>query len=139
MKVQSYYYSKTGNAQELATRIAREYKVKADQIPPAYQPERETVVFISFESGKLEEKLVTFCKSLTIAKARHVALAVVGPDTTGLDELRSLISSTGVEVLDDTFHAAVKGGFLKKGKISSAQLDEGLAWSKKIVDSFGLE
>jgi len=139
MKLQSFYYSKNGNAKAISEKIAREYKLKADQIPPAYQPEREAIVFIAFESGKIEPKLGSFCRSLTPAKTKNVALAVVGPNTQGVDELKAIIEPTGVRVLDNVYTATVKGGLFSKGKITEEQVEAGLQWAHSVVASVGME
>ena len=131
MKLQSFYYARTksGNAQAIAEKIAREYKLKADQIPPAYQPEREAIVFLTFDSGKVDSKLRSFCRSLTPNKARNVALAVIGPNDEGLDELTALIETTGVNVLNNVYRVNVKTGLFSKGKISDEQLEGSLKWA----------
>lgn len=139
MKLQSFYYSNNGNAKAISEKIAREYKLKADQIPPAYQPEREAIVFIAFESGKLEPKLVNFCKSLTPAKTKNVAISIVGADTKGLDELKALVAATGVNVIDNVYTATVKGGLFSKGKISDEQVEAGLQWAHSVVAAVGME
>jgi len=134
MKIQSYYFNKKSeNAQKVAERIAREYTVKADQLPPAYQPEREAVLFITFESGKVDEKLSKFCKSLNVNKAKTVAFGVVGKDKEGLDELKKIVTDCGLSVWDDVYFAEMKGGLFSKGKLTDEQLSAGLAWAKGIV------
>ena len=136
MKLQSYYFSDSGNAKALAAAIAKEYSLKVDQIPPAYQPDRDAIVFISFDSGSVADKLRNFCRSLTPAKAKNVALAVVGKNDAGLSEVQKLLEGVGVNVFPDFYRCTLKSGLFSKGKISEEQVAEGVAWAKKLVDSY---
>jgi flavodoxin len=135
MKVQSYYSSKAGNSYMIAAAIAKENSVKVDQIPPAYQPENERVVFISFESNYADEKLEKFLKTLTTAKCKSVAFAVVGPDTKGLDNYKKIVSDLGIKVHDDVYECKVTSGLFKKGKVTEEQVKGALAWSEKIKEA----
>lgn len=137
MKIQSLYFSKAGNSKEVADKIARVYKCKSDQIPPAYQPEREAVVFISMEPGKLDAKLVNFCKSLTPAKTKNIAICVVGTDVTGGEELKGIVSGTGVNVIEVHHLAIKKAGIFGKAKVTDADINSALEWAAGIVK--GLE
>ena len=135
MKVQSYYSSKAGNSYQIASVIAKENSVKVDQIPPAYQPENERVIFISFESNNSDSKVEKFLKTLTLAKCKSVAFAVVGADTKGLDGYKKIVQDLGIKVHDDVYHVKLAGGLFKKGKITEDDLKGALEWSHKIMDA----
>lgn len=137
MKLQSYAFSPTGNGNKIAEVIATEYRLKADKIPPAYQPEREAVVFISVDSGKADAKLLNFVKSLTPAKAKSVAFSVCGPDTAIAAELKAIVTAAGIKVYDNDYHAAMKFGmFGSKLKITNDQLKGVLEWAKAIIAEY---
>lgn len=134
MKVQSYYSSKAGNAYSIAAVIAKENSVKVDQIPPAYQPENERVIFISFESNNADSKVEKFLRTLTPAKCKSVAFAVVGPDTKGLDVYKKAVEDQGIKVHDEVFEVKLASGLFKKGKLTDQNLKDALAWSERIKE-----
>lgn len=134
MKVQSYYSSKAGNSYQIAAVIAKENSVKVDQIPPAYQPENERVIFISYESNFSDAKVEKFLKTLTTAKCKSVAFAIVGDDTKNLDSYKKIVSDLGIKVHDEVYQVKLGGGLFKKGKITEEHLKGALEWSHKIID-----
>ena len=134
MKVQSYYSSKAGNAYQLASAIAKENSVKVDQIPPAYQPENERVIFISYESNYSDSKVEKFLKTLTTAKCKSVAFIVVGEDTKNLDSYKKIVQDLGIKVHDEVYHVKLGGGLFKKGKLTEEHVKGALEWSRKIMD-----
>lgn len=139
MKMQSLYFSKNdaGNPQVIADKIAREFQCKCDKIPPAYPAERELLVCITFESGKIPKPLGDFVKNITPERAQNVGFIVVGPDTTGLDDLRNLVSANGVKVVDP-LHITVKSGMFSKGKITESDVKTAVEWARKNVGTLGV-
>lgn len=135
MKVQSYYSTKANNSAKIAAVIANKNKVKVDQVPPAYQPENERVIFISFESNFADTKLTKFLSTLTTAKCKSVAFAVVGPDTKGLAEYKKIVEDLGIKVHEDVYECKIAGGLFKKGKLTDEQLQGAIDWSDKIIES----
>lgn len=138
MKMQSLYFTKSGNAQVIADRISREFKCKCDQIPPAYPCETETLVCITFESGKIDKKLSDFCKNLTPVRAVNVGLCVVGPDDTGLSELKGILVGNGVNIMSDVLQISVKKGLFGQGKVTEADATKGVQWATSLTKALNL-
>lgn len=137
MKMQSLYFTKNGNAQKVADFISRDIKCKCDQIPPAYPCEKEMLVCISFESGKIDKKLMDFCKTMTPERAQHVVFAVIGPDNTGLDELKSVIQGNKIHVMEKTLECRVKKGLFGQGKLSDNDAQAAIPWIHSIIKELG--
>lgn len=136
MKVQSYYSSKAGNSYQIAAVIAKENSVKVDQIPPAYQPENERVVFISVEANNPDTKVPKFLNTLTLAKCKSVAFSIVGNDTKGMiAEYKKIVEGLGIKVHENVYECPVASGLFKKGKVTEEQLKGALEWSKKIMEA----
>ena len=134
MKIQSYYYDATGKAYTIAERIARENRVKVDKVPPAYQPEREAVVFVTIESGNAPEPVTKFLKTLTPAKTKSVAFCIVGKNLDGLDVMKEAVKDTGVKVHENVYEChVVKPGLFKKAKLTQEQIDHAITWSEEIM------
>ncbi len=136
MKLQSYYFDATGKAYMIAERIAREYRVKADKMPPAYQPEREAVLFITIESGNAPEPVTKFLKTLTVAKAKSVAFCIVGKNLDGLDTMKEALKDTGVKIHDNVYECHVeKPGLFKKAKLTQEQIDHAIVWTEEVLEA----
>ena len=134
MKVQSYYFDATGKAYQIAERIAKQYQCKADKVPPAYQPEREIVIFITVESGNTPEPVTKFLKTMTPAKARSVAFCIVGKNLDGLETMKEAVKDTGVAVVDDVYEChVVKPGLFKKAQLTNEQIEGSIAWTERVL------
>ena len=134
MKVQSYYFDATGKAYQIAERIAKQYQCKADKVPPAYQPEREIVIFITVESGNTPEPVTKFLKTMTPAKARSVAFCIVGKNLDGLETMKEAIKGTGVAVVDDVYEChVVKPGLFKKAQLTNEQIEGSIVWTERVL------
>ncbi len=136
MKLQSYYFDATGKAYQIAERIAREYRVKADKIPPAYQPEREAVLFITVESGNVPEPVTKFLRTLTPAKTRSVAFCIVGKNLNGLDTMKDALKGIDVKIHENVYECHVeKAGLFKKAKLTQEQIDHAIVWTEEVLAS----
>ena len=57
MKLQVFLSGENGYAQAIADELAEMFHCKCDQIPPAYQCDREKLVFLVYEKyGKLDKR-----------------------------------------------------------------------------------
>jgi len=136
-KMRILHYSPAGNAEALANSIARSQQANADKIPPAYPCENEKLLFIGVElkGSSVHKNVSDFCKDLNPNRSKNVAFFVVGGDASGVEELKKTVTANGLAVVGDTHVCAAKGGFLKKAKISDADVTAAVAWAGKIVDS----
>lgn len=134
-KMRVLHFSPAGNAERIASAIAREQRATSDQIPPAYPIENEKLAFIGMElKGSGPDKAVAnLCNDLNTSRVRNVAFFVVGGDASAVNSLQSIITSKGINVVGDTFACTGKGLFKKT--ISDEDVSAAVAWANKIVDS----
>ena len=141
MKMQVLYVEKKegvqGNPEIIAEKISREFKCKSDKIPPAYPCDNERLVFLIYEGyGKLDKRLISFCKDLSTARASNVALISLTADGSAqVGELEGIFKANGVNI------AATKGIQVKKGlfgvaKVHDDQTNEAVEFSKKVVSEY---
>lgn len=123
------------NPEILATAMSRALKVKSDKIPPAYPCEGQTLVFFVLENyGKMDKKLMAFCKEIVPRRAASAALVVVGKDDSGnADELESMLKGNGVTIAGKC-GIAVKKSFLSSGKLTDADIEKATAFAKELYE-----
>ena len=136
-KVQVLYTIKkegqVDNPETIATAVGRALKVKSDKIPPAYPCEGQTLVFFVLENyGKMDKKLMAFCKEIVPRRAASAALIVVGKDDSGnAEELESLLKGNGVAIAGKC-GIAIKKGFLSAGKLTDADVEKAVNFAKDL-------
>ena len=141
MKLQVLYTEKEegkqGNPETIAEKIAREYKCKSDKIPPAYPCDNERLVFIVFEKyGKLDKKLIAFCKDLSTFRAQNVALVAISNDgSTDCPELEEIFKANGVNVAGKK-GLAIKKGLFSKAKASEEDKNAAFAFAKEVIGKY---
>ena len=137
-KMRILYFSPAGNAERLATEIARAQQTGSDKIPPAYPVEKEKLVFIGVElkGSAVDKTVVALCKDLTPARTKNVAFyAVGGGDFSAINELKQIVSSKGINVAGSIHQCTVKSGLFSKGSVSDADIKATVAWADQIVNS----
>ncbi|MFR5072085.1 MAG: hypothetical protein ACLTDS_08110 [Bianqueaceae bacterium] len=95
MKLQVLFFNKYGHAQVIADKLSSLFRCKCDQIPPAYQCNKEKLVFIAYEKhGALDKKFLEFLKEMDTNKTANVALIEISKTgNEGFDELRTLFNT----------------------------------------------
>jgi flavodoxin len=137
-KMRILYFSPAGNAERLATEIARAQQAGSDKIPPAYPVEKEKLVFIGVElkGASADKAVVAFCQNLTPARTKYAAFyAVGGGDFSGVNELKQIVSSKGINVVGSIHQCTVKGGLFSKGSVGDADIKAAVAWADQVVNS----
>ncbi len=121
------------NPEILATAMGKALKVKSDKIPPAYPCEGQTLVFFVLDNyGKLDKKLMAFCKEIVPRRAASAALVVIGKDDSGnAAELESLLTGNGVTIAGKC-GIAVKKGLLSSGKLTEADIEKAVNFAKDL-------
>jgi flavodoxin len=133
-KMQVLYYSKKGNTEKMAQAIARDQKTKSDKIPPAYPVEGQKLLIVGLEmGGSVNKQVKDFCAGLTPQRTKNLAFFITGK-VDGLNGLKEMIASTGINVLDDIHVSAVKNG-LFHSKPKDEDIKAVVEWASKIVDS----
>lgn len=137
-KMRMLHFSPSGNAEKIATALAKDQGANADRIPPAYPVENEKLLFICTElKGSSVDKSVTnLCKDLTPSRAKNVAFLAIGNgSSSALSELKQMLQSKNVNVIDDIHECAVKSGLFSKGNVSDSDIENATVWARKVIDS----
>lgn len=134
MKLQVFLYSKYGYAQRIADELSGMFRCKCDQIPPAYQCNKEKLIFIVYEKyGSLDKKLVSYMKEMDSNKAQNIAfIEISNTGNEGLAELSSMVKANKVNVAG-THSISIKRGLFSKGQLTDADV----AGAKKFADEQG--
>ncbi len=116
MRTKIYYAGDKPSIQEVATVIAQEFKLPAEQLQPAYMPEGLAIGFIGTEDhgGKPHKVAIEFAKTLDPKRMAAAAIFCASPKKDGacLKELRATLEERGIKVLPEELIVHGKGGFL---------------------------
>ncbi len=123
------------NPEIVATAMGRELKSKSDKIPPAYPCEGQTLVFFVLENyGKLDKKIMEFCKEIVPRRAASVALVVLGKEDSGdAPALEELFKANGVPVVGKC-GLAVKKSLFGTAKVTDADVAKAVAFAKDLYE-----
>lgn len=120
MRTKVYYAGDKPAIQEVATAIAQEFKLPAEQLQPAYMPEGLPIAFIGTEDrgGKAHKIALEFASVLDTSRVAAVAIFCASPKKSGecLKSLRAAIEARGIKVLADELVCNGKGGLFAGGK-----------------------
>ncbi len=135
-KIQVLYTIKKEGVQDnpevIATAVGAALKAKSDKIPPAYMPENQSLVVLVFENnGKLDKSLTKLCQEITPKRSVNAAFIILSKDgSTDGGEAEALLTRNGVKIIDK-LGVAVKGGFLKSGKVTDEDVKNAVAFAEK--------
>ena len=135
-KMRAMYYPEGSNAQSIAVKIAEDQKVnrdRIDKIPPAYNVEKERLVFIGVELKGSLKPVVDFCKNLNPDRAKNVAFYVIGGSADKIKEARAAVEQKGVNVVGNVFECPSTGLFKKA--VADGDVKKVVAWAAEIVES----
>lgn len=112
MKCRVHYVSPKGSAETIAEAISRETKCVKEPLLPAYMPEGITLMFLGCEGSKADKVTMEFISSMSKERVANAALFCCAKDGTGaINQMREALKNRGVNVLDKTLTAPVKGMF----------------------------
>ena len=135
-KMRVFFFKTEGVAEELMEQLSREYRVKADQIPPAYPVENEKLILGCIDDGasKPKKALVDFCRNLDNARCQNVAFsATTKGGVEAAKELANIIRSNNINVVDEPHLVPVKSG-LFGSKVTDESISDIKNWAKHIID-----
>lgn len=137
IKMRTLFFSKTGNAQIISEKIARENKCTSDQIPPAYPCENEKVIFVCLEIGnKAPKQVYDFLRTLTPERTKNVAFCLLTKSgNRGIEDLKEILAPTGVKAVENVFERQLKSGFFSKGSITEQDVTDAEQWAKSVIDA----
>ena len=105
MRTKIYYAGDKPSIQEVATVIAQEFKLPAEQLQPAYMPEGLAIAFIGTEdhNGKPHKVAIEFANTLDTKRMEAAALFCCSPKKNDecLKELRKVLEGRGIKVLPE--------------------------------------
>jgi len=132
-KMRVLWLSGKGKMIGLCEEIMKQYDLKGEPIPPAYNCENEKLVFIGISAGKAApDMLRRFLRELNKTRAQNVAFLMDAPKPVA-DMLMQQCIDAGTHVMDEVFY--YNPGFslpFMKG-ISAEDKEKVLAWAKKCV------
>ena len=135
-KMRAMYYPEASNAEKVALAIAAAQNVdrdRTDKIPPAYNVEKERLVFIGVELKGSLKPVIDFCKNLNPDRAKNVAFFAIGGSFDKMSELRQIAEQKGVNVAGSMLE--IKSSGLLKKTIADEDVKKAVAWATEIVDS----
>ena len=138
-KMRMLHYPEQGIALQLAVEIAKSQNVDlqlVDKIPPAYNVEKERLIFIGVEGSSLKT-VADFCKQLNPERVKNVAFYALGSKEAAVDDLRKIIEGKGIAIAG-TLMLDVKGGLFKKAALSADDIKKATEWAGGIVDSLAV-
>lgn len=135
-KMRVFFYKNEGVAEQLIDVLSREYRVKGDQIPPAYPVENEKLILVCIDDGasKPKKALVDFCRNLDSARCQNVAFAYTAKGgAAACAALAEIIKGNGINVVAEPRQIPVKSG-LFGSKATDASVEAIKAWAKDIIE-----
>ncbi|MCL2586999.1 MAG: hypothetical protein FWE31_02035 [Firmicutes bacterium] len=135
MEIAVLYRSMTGHSKKIARAIGEELGVEPMNIKKNPQLADYDLAFIvgGIYSGKSLPDMVEYIKTLTVEQVRKVALVTSSVrDKTGQDEVRSVLESNGVEVVNDEYRCRGNFLFFKMGHPNKKEIEEAVKFAKNI-------
>lgn len=135
-KMRVFFFKTEGIAEQLMEELSREYRVKADQIPPAYPVENEKLILVCIDDGasKPKKALVDFCRNLDKPRCQNVAFsATTEGGVAAAKELAEIIKSKDITVVEEPHLIPVKKG-LFGSKVTAESTADIQAWAKHVID-----
>ena len=112
MRTRVHYVSPKGCAEQIAESIARVCHCVKEPLLPAYMPENIALMFLGCEGGKADKVTMEFINSMNRERVQNVALfCCCNGKSDAFEQIRSVLKSRGVNVLDNVFTAPLKGLF----------------------------
>lgn len=133
MRIRVHYVSPKGSAEQVADAIAREVKCVKEPLLPAYMPENVKLMFLGCEGSKADKVTLDFIASLNPNRVSNAALFHCGKDNQALCQMRKALNDKGINVLDFSLNAPLKGLF--GGGPSQADLDRARQFADDAIAS----
>ena len=123
MRIKVHYVSQKGCAKSIADVIAGTCQCTKEALLPAYMPENIDLMFLGCEGGKADKVTMDFINVMNRERVRNAALFCCGAGPEAVSQMRKALVARGVNVLDRSFTAPLKGlfgGGPKPGDLSAA-------------------
>ncbi len=131
MKMKVFHYPEKGKIATFTAGLAEALQVKVDKIPPAYDCNRERVLFLGVSSGKMIDDILSrYLRGLDTERVQHVAIFTDAADST-VEEMKALVTAAGANVIDVK---KVKGSlFPFLSGVKPEEMEDLKAWANGIV------
>ena len=131
MKMKVFHYPEKGKIATFTSGLAAEFEVKVDKIPPAYDCNRERLLFLGISTGKMiDDTLSRYLRGLDTERVQHVAIFTDAADST-VEEMKALVTAAGANVIDVK---KVKGSlFSFLTSVKPEEMEDLKAWANGIV------
>ena len=126
-KMRVFFFKTEGIAEELMEQLSREYRVKADQVPPAYPVENEKLILVCIDdSASKPKKALVRCQNVAFSATNKGGVEAA-------KELANIIRSNNINVVDEPHLVPVKSG-LFGSKVTDESVADIKAWAKHVID-----
>ncbi len=142
-KIRVIYQSRKGNTKKIADAIATVIGDVSEELPPAYPCEGVNILFLGggIYAGKIDKKLDAFVRTLTPQRVKNVAVfgtAASGEDK-GVQQIKDLLKSQSINVLDDSFVCKGKFLFANRKNPDANDIQAAKEFAQRVLDKLKSE
>ena len=100
MKMKVLHYPEKGKIATFTNMLATEFEQLADKIPPAYDCNRDRLLFMGISSGNMmDDALSRFLRGLDREKVQNVALFTDASDAV-IEQIKEIFAETGINFMN---------------------------------------
>ena len=132
MKMKVLHYPEKGKIATFTNMLANEYQETADKIPPAYDCNRDRLLFMGISSGNMmDDALSRFLRGLDREKVQNVALFTDASDAV-IEQIKEIFAETGINFMNVK---RTKKAFLPfLTSVKPEEFDDLKLWAKGIMN-----
>ena len=132
MKMKVLHYPEKGKIATFTNMLANEYQETADKIPPAYDCNRDRLLFMGISSGTMmDDALSRFLRGLDREKVQNVALFTDASDAV-IEQIKEIFAETGINFMNVK---RTKKAFLPfLTSVKPEEFDDLKLWAKGIMN-----
>ena len=133
IKMKILHYPENGKMATFANGLSKEYDVKCDKIPPAYNCDKERLLIAGISSKKnFSDDLSMFLRGLTKGQVQNVAIFTDSKDD-AIEAMKTTIETAGATVVDVK---KVKGSILPfLSGVKPEEMAELTAWANGVIEN----
>ena len=134
-KMRVLYWTKNAKMVKLADTLCKMFDIKGEPIPPAYNPEKEKLVFIGISCGKeAPDVLRRFLREMSKDRAQNVAFFFDAPKIAA-EELIKQVKDAGAAVPEDIFYYTPGLTLPFLSTVKPEDMERFKKWAENIVAS----
>lgn len=135
-KIAVVYRSMTGHSKKIAKAIAAELKAEAQNVKQKPQLDDIDLLFIvgGIYSGKSLPEMTDYIKTINNSAVKKAALITSSvSDKKGQDEVRFILKSNGIEVIEQEYRCRGNFLFIKMGHPNKKEIAGAVEFAKNIL------